>query len=198
MAAHGNLVTVHNTWLGTQTGRLVGLPPTGRSLTFSGVVIWRLADGRIAERWAVIDLVQRLGIATRRRRRSASDLEYGSTVTPFVSLQPIPADRFGDWLEFQKQLNGPRRQELAASRARLGIRRELAWLVVWPRAGDVRHEIAYFEIEDLIRFGRGLATSDDPFDVWFRERVAHLHGYDWSNVAELGPSSELVFEWTAE
>lgn len=199
IAAHGNLVTVHNTWRGTQTGRYGGLPATGRSLTFSGVVIWRLEDGMIAERWAILDLVGQLGIARRRRRRSASAaLEYESTITPYASLQPIPPDRFDDWVEFNEQLKGPRREEYIASRTRLGVRRELAWLVVWPRTGDTRHEIVYYEIEDLIRFGYGLATSEDPFDEWFRERVAYLHGYDWDEVEKLGPAVQLVFEWTAD
>jgi predicted ester cyclase len=199
MSAHGNFVVVHNVWRGTQTGRLLGLPSTGRSVTFSGVVIWRLEDGRIAERWAVIDLVQQLGVATRRRRRErASVLDYATTVTPYVSLQPIPPEKYDEWVVFREQLKGPRKDEYVASRTRLGVRREIAWLIVWPQAGDMQFEVTYFEIEDLIRFGEGLAASNDPFDVWFRERVEYLHGFDWSAVAELGPSSKLVFEWSTD
>jgi predicted ester cyclase len=200
MSAHGNLVVVHNTWRGTQTGRLVGLPPTGRPVTFTGVVIWRLHENRIAERWAMLDLEQKIGIAGRkRRRRAGSALDRDTaTVTPIVSLQPIPPDRFDDWKAFQEQMKGPRHAEFVASRKRLGVTREVQWLIIWPRVGDLRFEVGYYEIEDVVRFGRGLATSQDPFDVWFRERVAYLHGFNWADVGELGPGAQLAFEWSAE
>jgi steroid delta-isomerase-like uncharacterized protein len=199
MSAHGNLVVVHNTWHGTQKGRLVGLPSTGKAVTFTGVVIWRLKDGKIAERWAMLDLEEKLGIAGRRkRRRAGSVLEHDSTVTPFVSLQPIPPDKFNAWMEFQEQLKGPRHAEFVASRTRLGIRREVQWLIVWPKVAGLQFEVGYYEVEDIIRFGKGLAVSEDPFDVWFRERVAFLHGFDWGDVAELGPNAQLAFEWSAE
>jgi steroid delta-isomerase-like uncharacterized protein len=199
MAAHGNMVTVHNTWRGTQKGKLVGLPSTGRALTFSGVVIWRLDAGKIAERWAVLDLEKQMGVATRRRRRRAgSMLERASTATPYVSLQPIPPEKFDAWVAFNEQLKGPRHKDFVASRQRLGVTREVQWLIKWPRVGDLRFEVGYYEIEDLIRFGVGLATSQDPFDAWFRERVAYLHGFNWADAAELGPGAELTFEWSAD
>jgi steroid delta-isomerase-like uncharacterized protein len=202
MAAHGDLVTVHNVWTGTQRGKLVGLPATGRTVIFSGVVIWRVIDGKITERWALTDLVQKVGVAGRRKRRrnraAEQSLHSEGAVTPYTSLQPIPPDRYDEWLEFQEQLKGERHEEFVASRKRLGVKREVQWLSVWPRVGDLRFEIGYYEVEDLIKFGTGLATSEDPFDVWFRERVAHLHGFDWGAVAELGPSTELMFEYVAE
>ena len=201
MSAHGDFVVVHNVWTGTQTGRLVGLPSTGKAVTFTGVVIWRLENGKIAERWAVIDLIQKIGIAARRRRTrraSAQALDYADAVTSFASLQPIAPEKFEEYKEFVEQLKGPRHEEFVASRRRLGIKREVQWLSVWPRVGDLRFEIGYYEADDLIKLGVGIATSDDPFDVWFRERVTYLHGFDWNDAAELGPSSELMFEWAAD
>jgi predicted ester cyclase len=200
MSAHGDFVVVHNVWKGTQSGRLLGLPPTGREVTFTGVVIWRLANGLIAERWAVIDLVQQVGVASRRRRSraSAQALDYADAVTSFASLQPLAPEKFEEYKEFVEQLKGPRHAEFVASRKRLGIKREVQWLSVWPRVGDMRFEIGYYEAEDLIKLGVGLAASDDPFDVWFRERVTYLHGFDWNDVAELGAPTELMFEWSAD
>lgn len=64
--AEGDRVVVRNTWRGTHTGPLLGIPPTGKSFTFTGIVIWRIADGRICERWATLDqlgLRQQLGAA---------------------------------------------------------------------------------------------------------------------------------------
>lgn len=41
---------------GRHTGALAGIAPSGRRVSFSGVSIYRLAGGRIAESWYVYDL----------------------------------------------------------------------------------------------------------------------------------------------
>ena len=41
----------------------------------------------------------------------------------------------------------------------------------------------------------GLATSDDPFDQWFRELIKEVHGIDMS---ESGPPPELVLDASSE
>jgi steroid delta-isomerase-like uncharacterized protein len=66
MIAEGDRVVVRNTWRGTHTGPLFGIPPTGKSFVLKGIVIWRIRDGRICERWATLDqlgLRQQLGAA---------------------------------------------------------------------------------------------------------------------------------------
>lgn len=87
VSAHGDYVVVHNTWRGTHTGSLAGLKPTGRSLEVSGVVVWRLRDGRISERWAMgveSGLMEQLGMnplitkGLERRRRRATARTTGS------------------------------------------------------------------------------------------------------------------------
>jgi len=45
--AEGDKVVVRNTWRGTDR--------SGRRLQFGGIVIWRLANGKIAERWAYLE-----------------------------------------------------------------------------------------------------------------------------------------------
>ena len=52
LVAEGDRVTVRLTASGTHTGELFGLQPTGRLVSQSGIVIYRLRDGRIVERWA--------------------------------------------------------------------------------------------------------------------------------------------------
>jgi steroid delta-isomerase-like uncharacterized protein len=50
---------------GTHRGPIMGVPPTGKQLTFTGTTIVRIADGKIAERWANVDelgLLQQLGV----------------------------------------------------------------------------------------------------------------------------------------
>ena len=49
--------TVIENWVfqGTHTGNFLGVPATGKQLQVRGIEIWRLADGKIVERWGVVD-----------------------------------------------------------------------------------------------------------------------------------------------
>ena len=40
---------------GTHAGAFAGLPPSGQRVAVTGAEFYRLADGKIAERWAVLD-----------------------------------------------------------------------------------------------------------------------------------------------
>ncbi len=63
--AEGDRVVVRNTWQGTHVGSLFGIPPTGKSFVLKGIVIFRIRDDRICERWATLDrlgLQQQLGV----------------------------------------------------------------------------------------------------------------------------------------
>lgn len=63
----GDLVVDRWTAAGTHSGEpLFGVPATGRPIEVSGIHEFRIADGRIAERWGVVDelgLAQQLGLA---------------------------------------------------------------------------------------------------------------------------------------
>jgi uncharacterized protein YbjT (DUF2867 family)/predicted ester cyclase len=52
LVAEDDRVTIRWTLRGTQTGPLLGRPPTGRPVELKAIVIFRLAAGRLAERWA--------------------------------------------------------------------------------------------------------------------------------------------------
>jgi steroid delta-isomerase-like uncharacterized protein len=56
IAAEGDLVAVRGTWRGTHQGEFRGLPGIGRRVEFQGMVFWRVAGGKIRERWGLIDL----------------------------------------------------------------------------------------------------------------------------------------------
>ena len=49
--AEGDKVAVRWTVNGTHLGTLMGIPPTGRSVEFTGATIHRIADGKIVESW---------------------------------------------------------------------------------------------------------------------------------------------------
>ena len=65
MVAEGDRVVVRWTAEGTHQGELLGIPPTGKRLRFSGISIYRLAEGKVAEVWEEFDrlgLMQHLGV----------------------------------------------------------------------------------------------------------------------------------------
>jgi predicted ester cyclase len=58
-------VDVRFTLRGTHGGELMGVPSTGKPISVGGIDINRIAGGKIAERWAVLDrmgLMQQLGV----------------------------------------------------------------------------------------------------------------------------------------
>jgi steroid delta-isomerase-like uncharacterized protein len=65
LAAEGDKVVVRYTVEGTQQGELLGIPPTGKRFRTSGICIYRLAEGKVAEVWEQMDmlgLMQQLGV----------------------------------------------------------------------------------------------------------------------------------------
>jgi predicted ester cyclase len=52
LVAEGDRVSIRWTLRGTNTGPLFGQPPTGQPVELAAIVIFRVADGRLAERWA--------------------------------------------------------------------------------------------------------------------------------------------------
>lgn len=53
--ADGDKVVTRWTMHGTHTGTYLGIPPTGKTVKFSGISINRFVGGRIAEQWVVSD-----------------------------------------------------------------------------------------------------------------------------------------------
>ena len=63
--AEGDKVAARISMSGTNTGSFMGIPPTGRHVSFSGIYIARIADGKIVEHWGEEDgvsLLQQLGV----------------------------------------------------------------------------------------------------------------------------------------
>ena len=87
--------------------------------------------------------------------------------------------------------NGERRAEHEASRRRAGIKRESAWLQRTP-GGDV--VVVLIEADDVQAAMGALATSQEPFDVWFRDHIKDAHGMD---MAEGFPPPEQVLDFRA-
>jgi steroid delta-isomerase-like uncharacterized protein len=60
LIAEGDKVVSRQTVTGTHQGEYMGLPPTGKSITYNEIFIVRLADGRIAETWGVVDVLSQM------------------------------------------------------------------------------------------------------------------------------------------
>lgn len=62
--AEGDRVVSRFTWRGTNTGPFIGMPPAGKRVEVSGVVIDRLADGKLKESRMLMNtlsMMQQLG-----------------------------------------------------------------------------------------------------------------------------------------
>jgi steroid delta-isomerase-like uncharacterized protein len=58
--AEGDKVVGRNTVTGTHQGEYMGRPPTGKSITYNEIFIFRFAGGRIAETWGVVDVFSQM------------------------------------------------------------------------------------------------------------------------------------------
>ncbi len=62
--AEGEKVTSRYTFRGTHQGELMGIPPTGKQVTVTGIIINRIAGGQSVEGWLNFDalgLLQQIG-----------------------------------------------------------------------------------------------------------------------------------------
>ena len=65
MIAEGDKIVTRQTFRGTHAGDLMGIPPTGKQVTMSGIVISQFVNGKCVELWANNDelgLLQQLGV----------------------------------------------------------------------------------------------------------------------------------------
>lgn len=56
LVAEGDYVAEHFTASGTQRGEIMGFPATNRTVRVPGVNIFRLRDGKITDRWGLLDM----------------------------------------------------------------------------------------------------------------------------------------------
>ena len=107
----------------------------------------------------------------------------------FVPILPgqEEADR-----RFMAEMVGARRAEFEASRRRHGMRTERVWQQSTPQG---TFAVIYVEVDDPGQAFASIASSTDPFDVWFREQALAVHGLDLSQPMP-GPLNEQVLDWS--
>jgi predicted ester cyclase len=65
LVAEGDKVAVRVTVTGTHQGEMAGIPPTGKTVSAPGMLIYRIAGGKIVEHWMAFDdlgVMQQLGV----------------------------------------------------------------------------------------------------------------------------------------
>jgi steroid delta-isomerase-like uncharacterized protein len=63
--AKGDKIVARYTFIGTHEGELMGIPPTGKQVTFNAMAIIRIVEGKFVEEWGFIDtatFMQQLGM----------------------------------------------------------------------------------------------------------------------------------------
>jgi alkanesulfonate monooxygenase SsuD/methylene tetrahydromethanopterin reductase-like flavin-dependent oxidoreductase (luciferase family) len=96
-------------------------------------------------------------------------------VKSLILALPIVRGKEEEWRRFAQELKETYPHEYEDLRRRLGIRAERVWLVQ-EACGEVALVCA--EVEASEEVIRRLATSEEPFDAWFKEKLLELHGYD--------------------
>lgn len=81
VVAQDDLVATHWTATGTQTGEWQGSAPTGRQVAWSGLSIFRIACGQIAEAWGVADHIGLL--------RQIGAIDVPPPLTPIAESSPL-------------------------------------------------------------------------------------------------------------
>ncbi len=65
MIAEGDKVAVQATFQGIHKGELTGIPPTSKEVALSGMLIYRISNGKIVEHWMNLDnlgLMEQVGV----------------------------------------------------------------------------------------------------------------------------------------
>ncbi|HET7095361.1 MAG TPA: hypothetical protein VFI22_17860, partial [Thermomicrobiales bacterium] len=95
---------------------------------------------------------------------------------------------------FQRELDTDRKSDYARSEQRIGITKEVWYLAALP-SGD--HLIAYMESPDFNRAFEMFVESRDPFDQWFKRRLAEVTGVDLNDLPPDTRLPELVSQYAA-
>ena len=107
-----------------------------------------------------------------------------------VLVLPILPAKEERWRRFAQYLLGDRVDEYEGFRRRLGIGGVRVYLARTARREVI---VAHVEAGDPEEAFRRLAASQEPFDEWFTEKIAELHGYELGR--RTGSPPELILEY---
>ena len=88
LIAEGDKVVGRTTVTGTHRGEFMGLAPTGKSITYNEIFIFRFVDGKVAETWAWSTFSRRCGSSGWSTCKELADCPCGRLRGPF-SAAPV-------------------------------------------------------------------------------------------------------------
>jgi hypothetical protein len=97
---------------------------------------------------------------------------------PVCLVMPILPGKTGDARAFLREVEG-RKIEFDRSERRIGITKELWYLATVPTGDQL---VAYMEANDFGQAVSQFSASQDPFDLWFKKRMADVTGVDLNNL----------------
>ena len=112
---------------------------------------------------------------------------------------PILAGKVEAWKRFCQELAGSRRKPYEASRQRLGITHERLAMVETPYGSTAVTTLEGLNVNQSL--GQ-IISSDNSFDIWYRERLQELHGINLAGFEQflqptpLPQNQEVHFEWS--
>lgn len=107
---------------------------------------------------------------------------------------PIRPGKAEEVRAFMQELSGPRMAEFDRSERALGVGKELWFLSSMP-GGEAL--VGYLEAEDFNKVLTQFGPSEEPIDVWFKERVLDLTGVDLQNLPPDFRPPELLLHYDA-
>jgi hypothetical protein len=110
----------------------------------------------------------------------------------FLVALPVPPRLRAEGPEATEEVE-TRMGEFVGSRQRLGVTRERGWVQSTP-AGDVF--LLMLEGQDPVDSNRRFAASQEPFDVWFKDRFGTLMNADFNQPIPVQP--QLIYRSVPE
>ena len=98
---------------------------------------------------------------------------------PVCLVMPILPGKTADARAFLRDLDGSRKGEFDQSERRIGITKELWYLASLPTGDQL---VGYMEAANFGQAVAQFSASKDPFDLWFKRRMADVTGVDLNNI----------------
>jgi hypothetical protein len=104
---------------------------------------------------------------------------------------PLVPDKLNDWKSWVDEMTESRKEEFEDFNQRMGLTAHRVWLMQTPQ-GPLA--VVLHDGPGATSLLEKVATSDHPFDTWFRENISEFHGIDFSQPLP-GPPPEAVMDW---
>ncbi|HET8632161.1 MAG TPA: hypothetical protein VFL91_32445 [Thermomicrobiales bacterium] len=112
--------------------------------------------------------------------------------TLYAFTWPVLPEQAEALRDLAAALQGPRREEFAALRRRMGVTREAWWYR--PAQGEL---IVAFAVADPAAAFAAFTNADDAFARWLKRQLREITGRDPLEEPSRGPAQEPLLAWAA-